>query len=399
MTEDNKQKKQYTRLISAVMFGITVLLISFFSYFKEYEVADIIRNTVLTGMGCFIFIVLLSRFREENNLDYNNYYHPLRFFIVYLLCLTVSVACGFLPGAGWPYLVVYVSLCLFSNTLIGLSSATLMLLISVLLSGCGIEIFVMYFVCGLAGAVLFKGVSDTYKVGVPLFISLLFLLTAQTATVVLYANETLKPELFLIPFMNIIISLILLLIILKGFYSTVIYLYRDKYMEINDPECPLFIELKEHSKDEYYLAMHTAYFCERIAKKLDLDAEAAKTVGYYHRIGVLLEKNEWEQVLEKIAPYEFPPKAVDILKEYIDNNTVMKQKETAVLLMSNAVISSILYLHAHNKGELNYDQIIDAVFKTKLDGAVLHNNDITLAEIVTMKNLFKEEKLYYDFLH
>ncbi len=398
MTEDNKQKKQYTRLISTVMFGITVLLVCFFSYFKEFSLTDIIRNTVLTGIGSFVFILLLARSREERSLDYDNYSHPLRFFVMYMIGLVIAIACGFLPTAGWPYLVVFVSFCLFSNTITGILAATLLLNVSVLLSGCGIEIFIMYFVCGLAGAVLFKGLSDTYKIVMPLLVSLMFLLTAQTATVVLYANETLKLELFLIPLMNIIISLILLLIILKLFYSTVIYLYRDKYMEINDPECPLFVELKEHSKDEYYLAMHTAYFCERIAKKLDLDAEAGKTVGYYHRIGVLLNENEWNKVYEKIAPYDFPPKALEILKEYLDKNVPMKQKETAVLLLSNAVISSILYLLAHNKGELNYDQIIDAVFKNKLDSGILHNNDITLAEIVIMKNLFKEEKLYYDFL-
>lgn len=398
MTEDNKQKKQYTRLISAVMFGLTVLLVCFFSHFKEFAVADIIRNTVLCAMGGFVVLLLMARSREEGSLDYNNHFHPLRFFVIYMIGLVISVACGFLPSAGWPYLVVYVSLCLYSNTLTGIASGTLLLLVSVLLSGCGIEIFVMYFVCGLAGAILFKGLSDTYKIGVPLVVSLLFLLTAQTATVVLYANETLKPELFLIPAMNIIISLILLLIILKVFYSTVIYHYRDKYMEINDPECPLFVELKEHSKDEYYLAMHTAYFCERIATKLDLDAEAAKTVGYYHRIGMLLKENEWDKVSEKIAPYEFPPKALEILKEYVDKSTPMRQKETAVLVMSNAVISSILYLLAHNKEELNYDQIIDTVFKKKMETGVLNNSDITLSEIVIMKNLFKEEKLYYDFL-
>lgn len=398
MTEDNKQKRQYTSLIAAVMFGITVLLVCFFSYFKEFPLTDIIRNTVITGMGAFILLLMMARSREECNLDYNNYYHPLRFFVIYMICLVVSVACGFLPGSGWPYLVVFVSLCLFSNTLVGFTAGTVLLTVSLLLSGYGIEIFIMYFVCGLASCILFKGLSDSYKIGIPLAVSLLFLLTAQTATVVLYANETLKPELFMIPFMNLIVSLIMLLIILKVFYSTVIYLYRDKYMEINDPECPLFIELKENSKEEYYLAMHTAYFCERIAKKLNLDEEASKTVGYYHRIGILLEENEWEKVLEKITPYEFPPNALAILKEYIDKNTPMKKKETAVLLLSNAVISSILYLLAHNKGELDYDQIIDTVFKKKLENSVLHNSDITLSEIVTMRDLFKEEKLYYDFL-
>lgn len=397
MAEDNKQKKQYTILISAVMFGITVLLTCFFSYVKDYAVVDIIRNTVLTGMGSFLVLLLMAQTRENKSYEYDNGTHGLRFLVLYIVCLVVAVACGFLPGAGWPFLVIFIALSLFSNTLVGIAAGTLFLTVSVLLSGSGMEIFTMYFVCGLLGAILFRGLSDTYKIGVPLTVSLLFLLTAETATVVLYANETLKWELFLIPLMNIIISLILLLIILKMFYSTVIYLYRDKYMEINDPECPLFIELKEHSKDEYYLAMHTAYFCERIAKKLSLDAEAAKTVGYYHRIGVLLEENTWEKVQEKIESYAFPPKALEILKEYVDKDTTKKQKETAVLIMSNAVISTILYFLAR-KQEMDYDQIIDAVFKKKLETKILNDCDITMAEITAMQKLFKEEKLYYDFL-
>ena len=225
MAEDNKQKKQYTILISAVMFGITVLLTCFFSYVKDYAMVDIIRNTVLTGMGSFLVLLLMAQTRENKTYEHDNATHGLRFLMLYIACLTVAVACGFLPGAGWPFLVIFISLSLFSNTLVGIASGTL---VSVLLSGSGMEIFTMYFVCGLLGAVLFRGLSDTYKISVPLTVSLLFLLTSETAVVVLYANETLKWELFLIPFMNVIISLILLLIILKVFYSTVIYLYRDK---------------------------------------------------------------------------------------------------------------------------------------------------------------------------
>ncbi|MGN0430737.1 MAG: hypothetical protein ACI4EQ_00095 [Lachnospiraceae bacterium] len=398
MAENSKQKKQYTILISIIMFSLTVLLMCFFSYIKDYAVVDIIRNTVLAGMGSFMTLLVMAQTREEGGYDYDNATHSIRFLMLYLVCLAIAVACGFLPGAGWPFLVIFVALCLFSNMLTGVSCGSLLLVISVLLSGSGIEIFTMYFICGLLGAVLFRGLCDTYKIGVPLIVSLLFLVTAETATVVLYANETLKWELFLIPFMNVIISLILLLIILKMFYSRVIYLYRDKYMEINDPECPLLVELKEHSKDEYYLAMHTAYFCERIAKKLSLDEEAAKTAGYYHRIGVLSEENTWKGVWEKIENYDFPPKPLKILREYVDKDTQKTHKETAVLIMSNAVISSVLYLLAHSKEELNYDRVIDAVFKKKLETGILNDCDITMAEITAMQKLFKEEKLYYDFL-
>lgn len=399
MAEDNRQKEQhYIILTAAVMFGISVLLVCFFSYVKAYAAADIIRNTVLTGIGSFLVLFILAQARQDKSFSYDNESHGLRFLIVYVLCLAVSVACGFLPSSGWPFLVIFVSLSLFSNTLTGVACGSLFLMVSILLSGCGMEIFSMYFVCGFLAAALFRHLNDTGKAGVPLTVSLLFLFTAETAVIVLYTNESLKWELFLIPFMNVIISLILLLIVLKIFYSVVIYLHRDRYMEINDPECPLFAELKAYSKEEYYLAMHTAYFCERIARKLSLDAEAAKTAGYYHRIGILTEENIWENVQKITQPYHFPPHAQEILKEYVDKDTQKKKKETAVLIMANTVISTILYLLSHKQEEMDYDRIIDTVFKKKLETGILKENEISMAEISVMKKLFKEEKLYYDFL-
>lgn len=42
--------------------------------------------------------------------------------------------------------------------------------------------------------------------------------------------------------------------------------------------------------------------------------------------------------------------------------------------------------------------MIETVFKKKLESMQLWDCDITLEELTAMKNLFKEEKLYYDFL-
>ncbi len=382
-----------------VMFFITVLLVCFFSFVKGACAADIIRNTVMSGMGIFVVLLFMAQSKEGNLYDYDNKEHGGRFFVLYLLCLGLAAACGYLPAAGWPFLVIFVALSLFSNALIGISAGALLLTVSVLLSGNGIQIFVLYFVCGLAGVSLFQGLNDAYKIGIPVFCSTLLLLTGETAVIVLYANETLKPELFLIPLMNVIISIVLLLIILKIFSSVVIYRYRDKYMEINDPEFALLAQLKNRSKEEYYQAVHTAYFCDRIAKKLNLDAEAAKACAYYHRIGLLLTENSWEQVEKTADEYGFPPLVRQILKEYLDKNTPVKQKETAVLVLSDAVVSSLLFLFARKQKEtLDYDRIIETVFKKKLETNQLSACSISMEEITKMKTIFKEEKLYYDFL-
>lgn len=398
MAENKENKSIYTFLISTVMFFITVLSLCAFSFLKGLNATDIIRNTVMGAMGIFVVLFLMAQAKDASQYSYDNGAHYGRFFAVYAICFFLAIACAYLPAAGWPFLVIFVTLSLFSNTLIGVSAGLFFLLVSMLLSGNGLEIFILYFVCGLAGACLFKGLDDSYRIGIPVVVSAMFLLVGETACVVLYANETLKPELFLIPLLNVIISIVLLLIILKIFSSLVIFKYRDKYMEINDPECVLLVDLKERSKDAYYQAVHTAYFCDRIARKLSLDADAVKAGGYYHRIGLLKEDNSWEQVSQMIREHDFPPAACRILQEYLDKDTPIRQKETAVLLLSDAVVASMLFLFAREKGNLDYDQIIDTVFKKKLETAALKECSITMEEISRMKNIFKEEKLYYDFL-
>ena len=84
---------------------------------------------------------------------------------------------------------------------------------SVLLAGADVSIFALYVLTGLLGACLFSRLDEKYRIALPLFVSLSFLFAAETACVVLFANETLKWELFLIPALNVIISLILLLIL------------------------------------------------------------------------------------------------------------------------------------------------------------------------------------------
>jgi hypothetical protein len=47
---------------------------------------------------------------------------------------------------------------------------------------------------------------------------------------------------------------------------------------------------------------------------------------------------------------------------------------------------------------LDYDYIIDNVFKRFDETDAFVDCDITIKELVIMQKIFKEEKLYYDFL-
>ena len=397
MDAENK-KKELVYLVNSILVVITVLLVTAGGFLKHAGGAELLRNAILAGTGafltCFLFLSEKDRLSEKNASPART----SRFAISYGICLAVSLCCAFLPPAGWPFLVIFVMMSLFCGFLPGICGGISFLTFSVLLAGADISIFALYVLTGLLGACLFSRLDEKYRIALPLFVSLSFLFAAETACVVLFANETLKWELFLIPALNVIISLILLLILLKVYSGMEIFKYRIKYLEINDQEFELLVNIKEKDKNAYYRAVHAAYFSERIAQALSLDADAAKTAAYYANAGILYK--EPEKDLEKeFVSYGFPPYARQLLRELTVKNTGIRHKEAAVVYMADAVISSILYLFEKKQDtKTDYAAVIETVFQKKWESGSLKNSELTFAEWNRMKKIFKEEKLYYDFL-
>ena len=351
---------------------------------------ETIRNTVmvLTGTGVVIFAFSMS---EMNGLFiYRNEGKYSRFTMMYLGSLIASVLLPYLPVKGWPFLVLFVLLGVFSNGVTGVVAGSTCLLVAVNLSGGTFSVFWLYFISGVVGVLVFSTLNDDFHVGFPLFISLSILTLCQ---------EQLSFGQFMIPLVNLMVCCILLLISLKMFSSAVIHRNREKYMDINDPEFPLLVQLKDMSKEEYYHAIHTAYLSDRIARRLGLDDAAAKACAYYQRIGKLRGENTWENVSAICNEYHFPTNTKKILKEYVDESEKIVSKETVVVLFADCIVSSILYLFEKDPtAQLDYAQIIDTVFQKKLETDELWGSEISLGQIRSMQKIFVEEKLYYDFL-
>lgn len=369
------------------------------SLLYQPETQMLMRNTVmvLAGSGIVIYAYLLSE--EMDWFTYRNEGKYGKFAFVYLGSLVAAVFFPYLPVTGWPFLVLFILLGVFSNGITGIAAGSVCLLLAVNFSGGDMSVFWLYFISGLAGILMFSNLNDEFLVGLPVIISLSVLILCLTANVILFSREQLSAEQFTIPALNMMTCCILLLIILKAFSSSVIHKDQEKYMEINDPECPLLVQLKNLSREEYYHAIHTAYLGDRIAKRLRLDDAAVKACGYYHRIGKLKGENTWENVSAICDEYHFPAKTKRILKEYVDGSESVVSKETIIVLFADCIVSSILYLFEKDpKAQLDYKQLIDTVFKKKLETDELWGNEISLAQLHEMKEIFVEEKLYYDFL-
>lgn len=400
MAKDGSKKQVIAGMIKiAAMFAAAGAVTYAGSILHTSDQAEIIRNVVmvLLGTGCVCFSFLQGELRGL--FIYQNYGRIGRFSLAYLICLLAAVLFPYLPVSGWPFLVVFVMLGIFSNTMTGIAAGSVCLLLTVSFSGGDYAAFWLYFISGMAGVFVLGAIDEEFKVGLPILISLMVLLVCLTANVVLFAKAQLSVGQFLIPLVNLAVSYILLLILLKFFSSTVILKYRERYLEINDPECPLLVRLKEMSKSEYYHAVHTAYLSDRIARSLSLDEQAAKAGAYYHRIGLLEGENTWENVEKISREYRFPPNAHRILRECAEEGESLQSAETLVVLFSDAVVSAIVQIFEQDsEAQIDYEELIENIFTAQMQEKRLWENDMTLSQFARMKKIFVEEKLYYDFL-
>ena len=115
---------------------------------------------------------------------------------------------------------------------------------------------------------------------------------------------------------------------------------------------------------------------------------------------LMIECKKEDKSLEEICRlYRFPDKAVKLLQEYNYKSEFIVMKETAVVYLADAVVSSIMYLLEKDENkEVDFVQLATAVLKRKIDSGVLNHSNISVSELCGMEKLFTGEKLYYDFL-
>lgn len=395
MTENHKAS--YPFYFDLLLYCFTFFVVGMGSILYKIQI-----NRILQLMGCsfiaitMIVIALKQNIYIEHSIN-GNKMNAKRFIIIFCFCLLIAVILPLIPYMVWPYMAIYICLGLFSSGFIGIISGTICLLLSCTFLNSNIMVFCSFMICGLFGIAIFRNITEEFKVGIPIFISECSLTVCLLILLLEYSFTDVSCIVYL--FVNLIISFLLLLIILKLYSSYVVHILRDKYIELNDPESELMSSLKQCSVDEYLRAIHISHFCDLIAKELDLYEPAIKVAAYYHNIGMILGKNDWENTEKICEDYHFPLEVRNILREYIDSETAIKKTETVVLCLSDCVITSILYLFSKNKDmQIDIDKLIQTIFKQQFESHKYLKSEITLEQIEKMKHIFIKEKLYYDFL-
>lgn len=408
MENENKNINKNTSEITGkkphiIMFLVSIISYAIFCFASIFYLDDlymIYRNMIIAGIcySAIFFIFEESWLKEYFLFDNKEFY--FRFAILELIGTIVSVILPLLPIEGWPYIILFVFLYLLSNEILGIVTASSLLLFSIILTETTSNYsFFLYFISGMIAIAAFSCLDEKYVVSIPIIVSIFGLIVNLCINTVFFDEDTFTLDKLMVPAINVLICILLFFIFLKLFSVYVVHRIRDRYMEINDPECILLTKLKEQSKDEYFHAIHTAYLCDRIAKKLNLNDCATKACGYYHRIGIIKGSNSWDNIQSICIENNFPKSVISILGEYVDKKKPIMSKETVVLLFSDTIVSSIMYLFSKDeKAILDYEKLIDTVFTKKMESSILNYSEISISDLRIMRETFIEEKLYYDFL-
>ena len=385
-------------LVSGAVAIMPVLVYFLYCFMRNQLDETFVSNEIRLALFSVVFLfVLILSFREKG-FFYNNDRHPGRFFGVYAAGLVLVLVNCFVPDKLWLFLPLSVMLMLTSGLQTGVCSYMLLLYLQMMMTGAEPAVFFAYACVGMIGITLFSHLDIDFLFGVPLF-SGLVLVFAALLTMEYVSSGCLQFDAFLYAAINVFVSFLVLTFALKYVSYHILHKNRDKYQEINDPEYALLTELKKTSQRAYYHAVHTAYFSEKIARMIGADEMLSKAGGYYHKIGKMRGTNNLKNALEIAKEYHFPPELVQLLKEYGGKNTVLRSKEAAIVILADAMVSSVMFLFEKDRNAaLDYEQIVSVVFKKQMYSGILDYCDLTMEQMKRIRSMFAEETLYYDFL-
>ena len=361
-----------------------------------------VRNTVSALLAASVMVFLLGSERIQGRLLFDNAHHPERFCIAYTASLLAALFLTRVDTALWPYPVIFTVLALTGNALTGMYAGAVLLFLSVLfLPAQGTAVFACYFLAGSVCVVWFSAVDEKMRVVQAAFGCALVQAICLLAFQVLMVNARFHVSMLWIPLINTAGCALLLAVIAHIFIGTVVRHDRVRYADINDTEFSLMAAIRTRDKDAYYRAIHTSYLVDKVAEALHLKKDAARACAAYHRIGCLDgKKSVWPDVAHYYTEFDFPEDAVALIREYLTfSRSGPSSREATAVFVCECLVDRLLMIFRKNKNaSVAYDTLIDeTVAQLRTEGS-LSRSEMSIGEIEQLKNVLKQEKLYYDLL-
>lgn len=390
-TGDNGSKSAILALlifVPVIATGGTAIV----SYFRFFSIQGVILNTIVAAALCIVTEMPLRRVAVDNE-------GAVYFIYAYLSGLVLSLLSGFCYEFIMPIAAPAVLIGILGGPVSGISALLLFTGISTLvLYESGLYFFYFFF----TGFILLMFFALDREVHVPSAICTTF----SIGTVIFYAcsvlsERKLSPENVVFPFIGLVFSFIIILVMSPKIYENVLDKYENFLSSILDPEYELLQRLKKENRKEYDRMIHSLHLTNILLERMGLDRLKTNGTGYYCRIGVLRGENEnvAEKSLSMLHEREFPVEIIDGILEYYDLKGKRLSRESAAVIASNMMINRIYEAKEQNPGEkIDYDPLVTGVMKEFTGEKRVLQSDLSLNDLNIISETFRKQAFYYDFI-
>ncbi len=324
-------------------------------------------------------------------------------FIITILGMIAAVQ-AFIPDFLVPVAAFAVFIAVYSSSpYLGISCLVLFCSIPFLVTERSYEYFLFYMVTGLLAIALIYGRRKTGKYNDVLTVFALVYILLYIGLIIM-KRAGLTPWLIVDPVLMLIFDIIIMGITGYRYYMNVVKSEEDLYLDVVDPEFPLLLKLKSLNKNEYKRAIHTAHYTELFAEKFGYDRVLLKGLGFYHRIGVLLEDDDTSLTMRTVAlalEQGFPDDIIDALKQYGEAAPGKKvSAEVSITIIVDTVIISLMNEYAKGNDNIDLNKFIDRTILGLFSGrnAMLKQSAIPYSDLEEIRRHLKGEGIYYGFL-
>lgn len=144
----------------------------------------------------------------------------------------------------------------------------------------------------------------------------------------------------------------------------------------------LLLKLREQNKSLYAQAILVGKLASETAKSIGLNADLTKAAGLYKRIGKIRNNTETSSV-DIAREHNFPEPLVQLLEQLNDNR--IGQKEAAILLITDGVISYYTIVRHVQKSDIPVEKIVDTIVSKKIFQGEFNESGLSMQECYLLR--------------
>lgn len=153
----------------------------------------------------------------------------------------------------------------------------------------------------------------------------------------------------------------------------------------------LLIKMNEFSESLYKHCKLIGDLSGRAARAIGANENLARAGGYYHEVGKLNGKNYIEEGLKLADKYGFPNELKKVLKQHNIKHDKPTFVESAIVMISDNLITTIEYIEKSGEQKFSSDKIIDNLFKMRMDRGTFDNALLSIKNFNRLKEFYKDE--------